>query len=146
MVRNSSPDGRSAAIDGTPGPPLGHARGDVERSTGADEWGGIVRLVLGEREPVPTGVTRRHPEGRLTFGRSSREGNLGGHPEAMPVLHTDVPLGAEEASYPGAFLADQVWGDVSLQEALPILGEGGDVPDGVIHVDPHEPAEEEVVV
>jgi hypothetical protein len=43
-------------------------------------------------------------------------------------------------------LVEERLGDVPGEQAVPVLGEDGGVPHGVIHPEPHEPAEEEVVV
>jgi hypothetical protein len=45
----------------------------------------------------------------------------------------------------GQDVIEETLGDVAGQQPLPVLGEHGGIPHGVIHVQPHEPAEEQVV-
>jgi hypothetical protein len=41
---------------------------------------------------------------------------------------------------------EEGFGNVPIEQALTALGEHGHIPDGVIHVQAHEPAEQQVIV
>jgi hypothetical protein len=39
---------------------------------------------------------------------------------------------------------EEGFGNVSIEQALAVLGENGHIPDGVVHVRAHEPAEQQL--
>src|SRR6266550_654790 len=58
------------------------------------------------------------------------------------VLIAEQFMSARLVQYPGK----ELFGDVAAQQPVAILGEGGGIPDAVIHIQTHEPAEEHVVI
>jgi hypothetical protein len=41
---------------------------------------------------------------------------------------------------------EEGFGNISIQQALAVLGENGHIPDNVVHVQAHEPPEQQIVV
>ena len=103
------------------------------------------------RVPIPCtrALTSRPPAGLLVLGQfllgpEALEGGGGLHQGAVQA---EVLPGKELAGL-GLLsdLQEEGLGHLALKEALPVLGEGGGVPDGFVQIEAHEPAKEQVVL
>ena len=106
--------------------------------------GGIAPLLPAEVDGRVPGIIVRGRRGWLVRGLHALMAGPG--LQERPV-HGKV-LGRDEVRCArlGQNRREKGLGDVALEQPVPVLGKHGRIPDGIVHGQPNEPAEQEVVV
>jgi len=65
----------------------------------------------------------------------------------VPSIYAEVLFRQQVGSFGLAqHLGKETVGDLAFEQSVPVLGEGGVMPDLVVHGEPDEPAEQQIVV